>query len=307
MKFLSKILFAQKDLNLSAIGEATSKAGYKSFYSNSFKMLRKNKVAMFFFFVIVALVIVAIGAPLFCPYNPNVQSLSDMLSPPSSKHLLGTDEFGRDILSRIIYGDRVSLSVGLVSQLIACVIGWFMGVLAGYFGGKVDAVISYIIQVFSAFPYLLFAMAIMFILGPGLLNLFIALGLLSWAGVARLIRGEVMKLKNKEYIEACILNGGSSFRIIMKHLLPNCMSTMIVLVTLGIPSAIMSEAALSFLGLGVQPPTSSWGSMINAAQAYIRTDATYSIFPGLAIILTVLAFNMFGDGLRDALDPRLRK
>ncbi len=182
-----------------------------------------------------------------------------------------------------------------------------MGVCAGYFGGKVDAVISFIIQVFSSFPFLLlFAIAIMFVFRTGLVNLYLALGLLGWASTARLIRGDVMRSKKMEYIDACKISGGSSFKIIMKHLLPNCLSTLIVTVTLGIPSAIMSEASLSFLGLGVRPPMSSWGSMISFSQPYIRSATYYSIIPGLAIIITVLAFNMLGDGLRDALDPKLR-
>lgn len=282
-----------------------TKENYKSYYSKSFKILRKNKAAMLCLFIIILLVILAIFAPFFSTYDPNNQSLAEMLQPPSLKHIFGTDEFGRDILSRIIYGTRISLSVGLVSQAIASVIGWFMGVVAGYFGGKSDSVISFIIQIFMSFPYLLFAIALIFVLGPGIINLFVALGLLSWASTARMIRGQVMQLKKKEYIEACIINGGSSFRIIMKHLLPNCMPTMIVLITLGIPSAIMNEAALSFLGLGVQPPVASWGSMISLSQPYIRSNPTYSIIPGLAIILTVMSFNILGDGLRDALDPRM--
>jgi peptide/nickel transport system permease protein len=181
-----------------------------------------------------------------------------------------------------------------------------MGVCAGYFGGKVDSVISFLIQVFSSFPFLLFAMAIMFVLGPGLINLYLALGLLGWASTARLIRGDVMRLKKMEYIDACKVSGGNSFRIIMKHLLPNCLSTLIVTVTLGVPNAIMSEASLSFLGLGVKAPMASWGSMISFSQPYIRSATYYSVIPGLAIIITVLAFNMLGDGLRDALDPKLR-
>ncbi len=210
------------------------------------------------------------------------------------------------IFSRIIYGCRVSLSVGIISQIIATVIGYTMGVCAGYYGGKVDSVISFLIQVFSSFPFLLFAMAIMFVLGPGLINLYLALGLLGWASTARLIRGDVMRLKKMEYIDACKVSGGNSFRIIMKHLLPNCLSTLIVTVTLGIPNAIMSEASLSFLGLGVKAPMASWGSMISFSQPYIRSATYYSVIPGLAIIITVLAFNMLGDGLRDALDPKLR-
>ena len=279
---------------------------YKGYYYKSFKIFKKNKEAMICLFVIIAIIIVAIFAPFFAPYDPNAQSLADMLQKPSAKHIFGTDEYGRDILSRIIYGARISLSVGVVSQGIASVIGFFMGVMAGYFGGKVDRIISFLIQVFSSFPYILFAIALIFVLGPGIFNLFIALGLLSWANIARMIRGQVMQLKKKEYIEACIINGGSSFRVIMKHLLPNCISTMIVLITLGIPSAIINEAALSFLGLGIQAPDSSWGSMISLSQPYIRSNPTYSIIPGIAIIIVVLSFNIVGDALRDALDPKMK-
>jgi peptide/nickel transport system permease protein len=297
-------LYKNKKNNLESID--LIEENYKGYYSKSFKLFVKNKEAMVCLFIIVALIIVAVLAPFFSPYDPNAQSLAEMLLPPSAKHIFGTDEYGRDILSRIIYGARISLSVGVVSQGIASVIGFFMGVAAGYFGGKVDKTISFLIQVFSSFPYLLFAIALIFVLGPGVFNLFIALGLLSWAKIARMIRGQVMQLKKKEYIEACIISGGNSFRIIMRHLLPNCISTMIVLVTLGIPNAIMNEAALSFLGLGVQAPASSWGSMISLSQPYIRSNPTYSILPGLAIILTVLSFNIVGDGLRDALDPKMK-
>lgn len=279
---------------------------YHSYWSISWNIFKKNKVAMTCLVIVILLCLIAIFAPWIAPYDPDAQVLKDQLLPPSASHWFGTDDLGRDIFSRIIYGCRISLSVGIVSQIIATVIGYTMGVCAGYFGGKVDAVISFVIQVFSSFPFLLFAIAIMFVLGPGLLNLYIALGLLGWASTARLIRGDVMRLKKMEYIDACKISGGSSFKIIMKHLLPNCLSTLIVTVTLGIPSAIMSEASLSFLGLGVRPPMSSWGSMISFSQPYIRSATYYSVIPGLAIIITVLAFNMLGDGLRDALDPKLR-
>ena len=278
----------------------------ESYWSVSWNLFKKNKVAVFSLGVVIILVFIAIFAPILAPFDPNKQDLSIRLLKPSAAHWFGTDEFGRDILSRVIYGCRISLSVGIVSQIIASVIGYFMGVSAGYFGGKVDAVIIFIIQVFSSFPFLLFAITIMFVLGPGLINLYIALGLLAWASTARLVRGEVMRLKKSEYIAACIVSGGSSFRVNIKHLLPNCLPTMIVVITLGIPSAIMSEASLSFLGLGVQPPTASWGAMISAAQPYIRSHMYYSVICGVAIIITVFAFNMLGDGLRDALDPKLR-
>ena len=266
----------------------------------------KKKHLIIVIIIVIILCLVALFAPWIAPYDPDAQVLTERLMPPSAQHWFGTDDLGRDIFSRIVYGCRISLSVGVVSQIIATVIGYTMGVCAGYFGGKVDAVISFIIQVFSSFPFLLFAIAIMFVLGPGLVNLYLALGLLGWASTARLIRGDVMRLKKMEYIDACKISGGSSFKIIMKHLLPNCLSTLIVTVTLGIPSAIMSEASLSFLGLGVRPPMSSWGSMISFSQPYIRSATYYSVIPGLAIIITVLAFNMLGDGLRDALDPKLR-
>lgn len=280
--------------------------GYRSYYQVSFEILMKNKLAMFCLFVVIALVFIAIFAPLLSPYDPNANDLANKFMKPCFAHPFGTDEYGRDIMSRIFYGCRISLSVGICSQLIASLLGYFVGVCAGYFGGKIDALLSFLIQVFSSFPFLLFAIAVMFILGPGLINLYIALGLLGWTSTARLIRGDVLKLKNSEYIEACVVGGGSPMRVIIKHLLPNCIPTLIITATLGIPNAILSEASLSFLGLGVSPPTASWGAMISSAQAYIRGYTYYSLFPGVAIIITVLAFNLLGDGLRDALDPKLR-
>ena len=277
-----------------------------SYWAVSWNIFKKNKLGMFCLVVVVLLALVAIFAPLLAPYDPDAQELTNMLQPPSAAHLFGTDEYGRDILSRVIYGCRVSLSVGVVSQAIALVIGFLAGVCAGYFGGKVDAVISFVIQVFSSFPFLLFAIVVMYALGQGLVNLYVVLGLLGWASTARLIRGDVMRLKGSEYIQRCILSGGKSWRIIMRHLLPNCVSTLIVTTTLGIPSAIMSEASLSFLGLGVMPPMSSWGQMIDAAQPYIQSSTYYSVIPGIAIIVTVMAFNLLGDALRDALDPKMR-
>ncbi|OUP39800.1 ABC transporter permease [Olsenella sp. An188] len=277
-----------------------------SYWAVSWNIFKKNKLGMFCLVVVLLLALVAIFAPLLAPYDPDAQELTNMLQPPSAAHLFGTDEYGRDILSRVIYGCRVSLSVGVVSQAIALVIGFLAGVCAGYFGGKVDAVISFVIQVFSSFPFLLFAIVVMYALGQGLVNLYVVLGLLGWASTARLIRGDVMRLKGSEYIQSCILSGGKSWRIIMRHLLPNCVSTLIVTTTLGIPSAIMSEASLSFLGLGVMPPMSSWGQMIDAAQPYIQSSTYYSVIPGIAIIVTVMAFNLLGDALRDALDPKMR-
>ena len=285
---------------------AQGKGRASNYWAVSWQIFRKNKLGMACLAIVVLLAVIAILAPVLSPYDPDSQTLTDMLLRPGGAHPFGTDEFGRDILSRVIFGCRISLSVGVISQLIALVIGFLAGVFAGYFGGKVDAVISFVIQVFSSFPFLLFAIVVMFVLGPGLINLYVALGLLMWTSTARLVRGDVMRLKGSEYIQSCILSGGSSWRIIMKHLLPNCVSTLIVVSTLGIPNAILSEASLSFLGLGVQPPMASWGQMISASQPYIQSNTYYSVIPGIAIIITVMAFNMLGDSLRDALDPKMR-
>ena len=279
---------------------------YSSYYKDSFKRLKKNKMAMFCAVVVVLLIVIAIFAPLLAPYDPNAQDYANILKAPSKAHLLGTDEYGRDILSRIIYGTRVSLSVGLLAQVLATVIGVTLGALAAYYGGWVDTLISRVMEIFAAFPDLIFAMGIMFVIGPGIKNIFIALGLLTWVRTARMVRGQILQLKEKEYVEAAKASGATAFHTITKHLIPNCISTVIVLVTLGIPNAIMYEASLSFLGLGIQPPTASWGSMISFAQPYISYLPTYSIFPGIAIMITVIAFNIFGDGLRDALDPKMK-
>ena len=277
-----------------------------NFYSESFQRFCKNKVAVVSALILIGLIVVCFIAPLITSYDPEKQVLSERLLSPSLKHWWGTDQYGRDIFTRCVYGCRVSLSVGIISQLIATIIGYFMGVTAGYVGGKTDDTISFVMQVFSSFPFLLFAMALMYALGPGITNLYISLGLLSWASTAKLIRGQVMQLKGQEYIQACKVDGGSTLRIILKHLVPNCIPMLIVSITLGIPSAILSEASLSYLGLGVPSPKPSWGSMIAESQDFIRSNTYYSLFPGLCIIVTVMAFNMMGDGLRDALDPKLR-
>ncbi|SKC86158.1 ABC transporter permease [Maledivibacter halophilus] len=299
-----KNLFKKRDLEIEL--ETGEEIIYSSFYEDAVKRLKKNKFAMISMYVLIALVLMAIFAPLIAPYDPAEQDVYNIMQKPSSEHIFGTDEFGRDILSRIIYGARISLSVGIIAEAIAITIGVILGSIAGYFGGKADMIISRLIEIFASFPQILFALAIMFVLGPGIINLFIAIGFVGWTSVARVIRGQIMQLKEKEYVEASIASGGGGMRIIFKHLIPNCLSTIIVIVTLNIPADIMYEASLSFLGLGVQPPTASWGAMINAARAYIRANPHYSIFPGIAIMITVLAFNMLGDGLRDALDPKLK-
>lgn len=299
-----KNVFQKKDIYIEQALE--EEIVYSSFYEDALKRLKKNKFAMVSLFILIVLILMAVFAPWIAPYDPAEQDVYNIMQGPSKEHLLGTDEFGRDILSRIIYGARVSLSVGIVAETIAMVVGIVLGSLAGYYGGKVDIVISRLIEIFASFPHILFALTIMFVLGPGIINLFIAIGFVGWTSVARVIRGQIMQLKEKEYVEASIASGGSGFRIIFKHLIPNCLSTIIIIATLNIPSDIMYEASLSFLGLGVQPPTASWGAMINAARVFMRSAPYYSIFPGIAIMITVLSFNMLGDGLRDALDPKLK-
>ena len=275
-------------------------------YSDAWKRLKKNKVAMTGLGIIVILVIIACLASFIAPYDPYGQNLMHKNMPPSGGHLLGTDHLGRDMLSRIIYGARISLLVGIVCELIAVPIGVIMGSLAGYYGGIVDMVISRLIEILGSFPFIIFAICIMFIMGGGILTVFIALGSIGWLGHARQIRALVLKLKEMEYVEAARASGSSDLRIIIRHLLPNCLSTIIVIATIDIPADIIYEATLSFIGLGISPPTPSWGSMIKEATRFIRQNPSSSIFPGLAIIILVLAFSMLGDGLRDALDPKLK-
>ncbi len=275
-------------------------------YRDAWNRLKKNKLAIASFILLVILALVAIFAPLIAPYDPYAQDLTRLNEPPSADHWFGIDDIGRDIFSRVVYGTQISMLVGVVCEAICVPIGVILGALAGYFGGWVDSIISRIIEIFASFPMILFAIAIMFILGPGVMNVFIAIGVIGWTGLARMIRGQIMQLKEKEFIEAARASGASNMKIIFRHLIPNCLSTIIVVITLDIPGDIMLESTLSFVGLGVQPPTPSWGSMISEGRKFIRQNVWYSFFPGLAIMLVVLAFNTLGDGVRDALDPKLK-
>lgn len=287
----------------------------ESFWRDLLRRLLRRPVAVLSLAVIIALALVALFAPYLAPANPNQQELLSRLVPPGSPSdftrtgtfVLGADQVGRDILSRIIYGSRISLAVGLVAISIELFLGTLLGSLAGYFGGWWDTAIMRLADIMFAFPSLLFAIAVMYALGPSLFNVFIALGVTGWAGLARLVRGEVLRIKNLEFVEAARAAGSTHSRLILKHILPNAVAPLIVAATLGIPGAIMGEAALSFLGLGVQPPTPSWGSMIYEARAYLRVAPWFSLWPGLAIMVTVFAFNLLGDALRDILDPRLRE
>ncbi len=288
----------------SDLGE--SKYSRSSLYKDAWRRLRKNKLAMLGLGIIILLILIAIFAPLISPYEPTVRIKEDSSLGPSAKHLFGTDILGRDIFSRVIYGSRISIQVGIVAVGISLTIGLFFGALAGYFGNIPDTIIMRLADIFFAFPYILGAIAIMTILGPGLINIFIAIGILGWAYFARLFRGSILSIKNKEYIEAARALGGSNFRIIIKHIFPNAFAPMIVYGTMNVGTAIIVEAALSFLGLGVQPPTPAWGEMLSESLKYINNAPWMMFFPGLAIVITVLGFVLFGDGLRDAFDPRMK-
>jgi peptide/nickel transport system permease protein len=278
----------------------------RTLYQDAWRRLKKNKVAMISLFVILLIALIAIFAPFIAPYDPYETDAFNTLQPVSANHWCGTDNLGRDIFSRIIYGARISLLVGIICEAVAVPIGVILGCIAGYYGGVPDMIISRIIEVLGSFPFIIFAMCVMFVFGTGIISVFIALGAIGWLGHARQIRAAVIQLKEQEFIDAALASGASDFHIIFRHLIPNCLSTVIVIATIDIPSDIMFEATLSFMGLGIQPPNPSWGSMINEARVFMRQTPTFSLFPGIAIMILVLAFNTLGDGLRDALDPKLK-
>lgn len=265
-----------------------------------------NKLAVTGSIILLLFLLMAIFAPVLAPYDPFYMDSSAPLAPPSAAHLLGTDNMGRDILSRIFYGARISLRVSLVSVTIATVAGVFLGVAAGYFGKLTDGVISRILEIMFAFPEVLLALLIMSILGPSLNNIMIAIGIVYTPIFARITRGAVLSVKASLYVEAARSIGVKDSTIIVRHILPNILSPILVQVTLSLAFAILSEAALSFLGIGVEPDVPSWGIMLNNGKAWIEIAWWVGVFPGIAIALAVLGFNVLGDGLRDVLDPRLR-
>lgn len=272
-----------------------------------FSRLRKNKLAVTGLAIILFLVFVAVFAPLLAPHHPYEQVLEQALLAPSLEYPFGTDDFGRCIFSRVIYGTRLSLAIGVVVTTISAVVGITLGMLAGFYGGVVDEVIMRIVDIFLAFPGLILALVIAGLLGPGMFNVLFALALVGWMGYARVVRGAVLAEKEKEFVETAKALGASDFYIMCRHLLPNVLAPVIVMATLGIGQTILAAAGLSFLGLGAQPPVPVWGSMLNDGKAYLQTAPHLTIFPGLAIMITVLAFNFLGDGLRDLFDPRLRE
>ncbi|MGE0423088.1 MAG: ABC transporter permease [Reyranellaceae bacterium] len=272
----------------------------------AWRRLKRRKGAMFGLGVVGIMIAVAILAPWIAPYDPIKQSWSAVRKAPSALHWLGTDEVGRDLLSRILFGARASLSAGLISVSIALGIGVPLGLAAGYVGGWIDALISRITDAMLATPFLILAIALAAFLGPSLGNAMIAIGITATPIFIRLTRGQVMAVKVEDYIEAAAAVGNPRWRIAVKHILPNILPALLVQATLAIATAIIAEAALSFLGLGQQPPAPSWGSMLNTAQRFLTNAPWMAIWPGLAIFLAVLSFNLLGDGLRDALDPKSR-
>jgi len=271
-----------------------------------FKELKTNIPALVAVVILVLLVLTALIGPRLVSLDPRFMDLEHLKEPPSAAHWLGTDSTGRDILSRIVSGSRISLAVGIIASALSLSIGICFGLIAGYFGGKVDAFLSQVFDIFLAFPSLILAIGISAVMPPGLTSAMLAITLVGWSGFARLVRGITLSLREQTYVEASRAIGASSARILFHHILPNALPLILVAGSLRVGGFILLEAALSFLGLGVQPPTPSWGSMISLNRAYINSAPWMVIFPGLAISITVISFNMLGDFLRDKLDPRMQ-
>lgn len=272
--------------------------------ARAFRRFRRHRVAQIGAVLLLLLIVVGVLAPVIAPYDPNVPNLQIKLARPSWTHWFGTDHLGRDLLSRVMYGARVSVLIGVISVGIALVGGLPLGLAAGYVGGRADRYLSAIIDFLLSFPPLLLAILVIAIFGPGLSNAMIAIGVSLVPIFARLIRAEVIRVREEVYVEAVQALGANHLRIVVKHVLPNSLPPIIVQVTLSMATAILSASYLGFLGLGAQPPTPEWGAMLNDGRRYLRSAMHASIFPGAVIMLTILAFNLFGDGLRDALDPK---
>lgn len=276
----------------------------KSLWREALRRFVQNRMAFIGAVLVGILCVIAVLAPVITRYEPNAINYGSLLQGPSGEHWFGTDFLGRDLFSRVVHGARISLLVGVVAVALAMLIGVPLGLAAGFFGGAVDAFVMRLVDIFLAFPVILLAIAIMSILGPSIFNVMIALGLVGWTKYARLVRGIVLSLRESEFVTAATALGARSSRILVRHLLPNSVAPLIVLSTFGLAEAVVVEAALSFLGLGVQPPTPSWGGILNEGRSYMRQAAHITTFPGIAIVITILGFNFIGDGLRDAMDPK---
>jgi oligopeptide transport system permease protein len=278
-----------------------------TYWQDAWRRLKQNKLAMTGLTILTLISLMALFGPLFSPYSYSDQILANANQTPTAVHWFGTDNLGRDLFTRILYGARISLSIGIVASLINLSIGVIYGGISGYFGGRIDSIMMRIVDILYGIPLLLFVILLMVVLKPGLTNIFIALGLVYWLGMARIVRGQVLSLREQEYVLAARLIGASSWRIILRHLVPNAMGPIIVTLTLSIPEAIFTEAFLSFIGLGVSAPMASWGVLASESVAGLRSYPYQLLYPALAISITMLSFNFLGDGLRDALDPRMRK
>ncbi|MGA1791901.1 MAG: oligopeptide ABC transporter permease [bacterium] len=266
----------------------------------------RNRLAVAGLFLVLCLFVIALLAHPISPYDPALIDFNQILHPPSSKHWLGTDHLGRDVLSRMVWGSRISLLVGFVAIGIATLIGTVLGALAGYYGGWIDNIIMRFVDIMLCFPTFFLILAVIAILEPSIWNIMIVIGVTSWMGVARLIRAEFLSLMDREFVLAARAEGAGDLRIIFRHVLPNALAPVLVAATLGVAAAILTESALSFLGIGVQPPTPSWGNMLTAGKDNIEIAWWLSVYPGLAILFTVLGYNLLGEGIRDAVDPRLK-
>ncbi len=287
-------------------------------WQDAWVRFRRNKLAVVGLSVVVVLIVIALGARLpptpgglwhmlHITNDPFTQDVTNTYAAPSLQHPMGTDILGRDLLARVFYGASISLAIGIIVQFLVLVIGGSIGMAAGYFGGRIDNLLMRFTDIMYAFPDLLLVLVFVAAFGPSFWSIFIAIGITNWVGLARLVRGQVLSIKEKEYVEAAIMTGTSPFKLILKHLMPNSLGPVIVSLTFGIPAAIFTEAALSFLGIGIRPPEPSWGVMIEDGYAGIFAAPLQVIFPGIAVALTMLSFTFIGDGLRDALDPRMRR
>jgi peptide/nickel transport system permease protein len=271
------------------------------------KALARNRLAVVGGAVVVVLVLLAVLAPVLAPWDPHRPDVKKILDPPSARHWLGTDQLGRDVLSRMLYGARVSLAVGFVSVGIAALIGVMVGAVAGYAGGAVDNAVMRLVDLMLVFPRFFLLLAVLAFLRPSIWTIMAVIGLTGWMSVARLVRAEFLALKEREFVLWSQSVGASGFRVVWRHILPNAMAPVLVAMTLGIPAAILTESGLSFLGLGVRPPYATWGNILNEGKDAIEIGWWLSFYPGVAILVTVLSYNLFGEGIRDALDPRLRQ
>jgi peptide/nickel transport system permease protein len=291
------------------VGGAAAELPMMTLWGDVWRRLRRNKLAILGSAIILGLVLTAALAPLIAPYSPDAQNLSNFLAPPSLRHWFGTDNLGRDYFSRVVYGSRVSISIGIVATFISVAIGMTLGAVSGYFGGKIDAVVMRVADVFFSFPFIVGAIIIITALGPSfprLLALFIAIGVLGWATVGRIFRSSVLQVRQADYVEAARALGAGHFRILTRHVVPNAIAPVMVYSTIYTGLVILTEAALSFLGFGVASGTPAWGLMVADGKSSLTSQPWLVLFPGLAIVLTVLGFIFLGDGLRDSMDPRLR-